>query len=67
VTRNSMAAVENNGAVVKSPKSRLDPSSYRLTDFELAEFFGGGSEYLPFVRLPLWPFTSFRLFKQEEE
>jgi hypothetical protein len=62
-----MSAVENNEAIVKSRKSRLKLSGYVPTDFELAESFGGGSEYLPFLRPPLWPFTWTRLFRREEE
>lgn len=67
VTRNSTSAVENDGAVVKSPKSELCISSYVPTDYEFAESFGGGSEYLPFLRPPFWPFSLIRLFRQEEE
>ena len=67
MTRNGMSAIENNGSIVKSTKSGLDLSSYEPTDFEFAESFGGGSEYLPFLRPPLWPFRLIRLFRQEEE
>jgi hypothetical protein len=67
VTRNGMSALENNEAMVKSRKSRLELSGYVPTDCELAESFGGGSEYLPFLRPPLWPFSWIRLFRQEEE
>jgi len=67
VTRNGMSAIENNGSIVKSTKSGLDLSSYEPTDSEFAESFGGGSEYLPFLRPPLWPFSLIRLFRQEEE
>jgi hypothetical protein len=67
VTRNGMSAIENNASIVKSTKSGLDLSSYEPTDFEFAECFGGGSEYLPFLRPPLWPFSLIRLFRQEEE
>jgi len=66
VTRNSMSAVEKNGSIVKSTTSGLELSSYVPTDFEFAESFGGGSEYLPFSR-HLWPFSSIRFFEQEEE
>ena len=61
-----MWAAENNEAIVKSSKSGLELSSYVPTDFEFAESFGG-SEYFPFLRPSLWPFTSIRLFKQEED
>jgi len=44
-----MSAVDNNEAIVKSTESGLDLSSYAPTDFELAESFGGGSEYLPLL------------------
>ena len=67
VTRNSMSAVENNGSVVRNTKSGPDPSSYGPTDCEFVESFGGGSEYLPFLRPPFWPFSLIRLFRQEEE
>jgi hypothetical protein len=67
VTRNGMSAVENNGSIVKSTKNGLDLSTYESTDCEVAESFGGGSDYLPFVRPPLWPFSLIRLFRQEEE
>jgi hypothetical protein len=62
-----MSAVENNGSIVKSTTSGLELSSYVPTDFEFAESFGGGSEFLPFLRPPLWPFNLIRLFGQEEE
>ena len=67
MTRNSMSAVENNGSVVRNTKSGPDLSSYEPTDFEFAESFGGGSDYLPFLRPPLWPFSLIRLLRQEEE
>jgi hypothetical protein len=62
-----MSAVEKNGSIVKSTTSGLDVSSYVPTDCEFAESFGGGSEYFPFSRPPLWPFSFIRLFGQEEE
>ena len=67
MTTNKMSVVENNQAIVESRKSGLELSSYVPTDFKFAEFFGGGSEYLPFLRPPLWPFSLLRLFRQEEE
>ena len=67
MTTNKMSVVENNEAIVESRKSGLELSSYVPTDLELAEFFGGGSEYLPFLRPPLWPFSLLRLFRQEEK
>jgi len=67
VTRNTNSTVENNGSIGKSASSGLESSNYAATAFEFAEAFGGGSEYFPFSRLPLWPFTLIRLFKQEEE
>ena len=62
-----MSAVENNEAVVKSRKNERESSSYAATDLELAEAFGAGSEYFPLWRVSLFPSTSSRLFKQEEE
>jgi hypothetical protein len=67
VTTNKMSVVENNEAIVESRKSGLELSSYVPTDLEFAEFFSGGSEYLPFLRPPLWRFSLLRLFRQEEE
>jgi len=61
-----MSAVENNEAIVKSRKSGLELSSCVPTDFEFSESFGGGSEYFPFWRPRLWPFSLIRLFGQEE-
>jgi hypothetical protein len=60
-----MSAGENNAATVKSRKGSLELSSY-VPDCEFAESFGGGSEYFPFLRPRLWPFSLIRLFGQEE-
>lgn len=65
MTTNRMSA-ENHEGIVKSRKSGLGLSSYVPTDFEFAEFFGGGSEFLPFLRPTLWPFSLSRLFGQEK-
>ena len=67
MTRNSMSAVEKNQSIVKNTTSGLELSSYVPTDCEFAESFGGGSEFFPFLRPPLWPFNLIRLFGQEEE
>jgi hypothetical protein len=67
VTRSTMSGVENNETVVKSRKNERESSSYAAPDLEFAEAFGGGSEYFPFWRLPLSPFSWNRLFAQEEE
>jgi hypothetical protein len=67
VTRNGTSAVEKNGSIVKSTTSGPELSSYVPTDCEFAESFGGGSEFFPFLRPPLWPFNLIRLFGQEEE
>jgi hypothetical protein len=67
VTRNTISAVEDNGSTGKSTRSGLECASYTPTAFEITEAFGGGSEYFQFWRVPLWPFTLIRLFKQEEE
>jgi len=64
VTRNAKSTVENNGSIGKSRRSGLDLSSYAPTDFEFAEFFGGGSECLLFCRPP---FSLIRLFEEEDE
>ena len=67
VARNTSSVVEKNESIGKRTRSGLDWASYAPTAFEFAEAFGGGSEYFPFSRLRLWPFTLIRLFKQEEE
>ena len=67
VTRNTISAVENNESTGKKTRSGLECASYAPTDSELADGFGGGVEYFSLWRPPLWPFTSIRLFKQEEE
>jgi hypothetical protein len=67
VTRNKISAAENNEAIVKNTRSGLEPSSYAPQDFEIAASFGGGSEYFPFWRPPLWQFSWIRLLVQEEE
>jgi len=36
--------------IAGSRKRELDPPGYAPTDYELAEFFGGGSEFFPFWR-----------------
>jgi hypothetical protein len=61
-----MSPVENNGAIAKR-QSGPELSGYAPIDFELAESFGGSSEYLSFLRPPLWPFSFIRLFGEEEE
>jgi len=67
VTRSTMSRVENDETVVKSKKNERESSSYAAADLEFAETFGGGSEYFPFWRWPLSPFSWIRLFSQEGE
>jgi len=67
VTRRAMSVVGNNEAVVKSRESKRESSSYAAPDLEFAEAFGVGSEYFPLWRVSLFPSTSIRLFRQEEE
>ena len=62
-----MSVVENGEAVVKSRENERESSSYAVTDFELAEAFGAGSEYFPLWRVSLFPSTSIRLFRQEDK
>jgi hypothetical protein len=59
-----MSAIENNKTTVNSTKTGHELSCYGPTDFEFAEFFGGGSEYVPFWRSP---FSLIRLFEKENE
>ena len=67
MTRNRMPAAEKNEAIVQGTNSELGSSRYTSTAFAFAESFGGGSEYIPFWRMPFWPFTSIRLFEEEDE
>jgi hypothetical protein len=48
VGRNRMSAIGKNETTVKSTKTGHELSCYAPKDFESNEFFGGGSEYLPF-------------------
>jgi len=43
-----MSAIGKNETTVKSTKTGHELSCYAPKDFESNEFFGGGSEYLPF-------------------
>jgi hypothetical protein len=65
--RKRISAIGNNESLRDSTRSSLESSSYAAIASESAEAFGGGSEYFPFWRMPLWPFTPIRLFEQEEE
>jgi hypothetical protein len=67
VGRNRISAIGNNESLRNGTRSSLEASSYATIAFDSAEAFGGGSEYFPFWRMPLWPFTPIRLFEQEEE
>jgi hypothetical protein len=62
-----ISMVENNESTGKNTRSGLECASYAPTASELADAFGGSFEYLSLWRPPLSPFTSIRLFKQEEE
>ena len=62
-----MSVAETSDAVVKSRENEREPSSYAVTDVELAEAFGAGSEYFPLWRVSLFPSTSIRLFRQEDK
>lgn len=44
----SNLAMDNTDSVVVRAGCVFDPSSYAPTDFERAEFFGGGYEFMPF-------------------
>jgi hypothetical protein len=67
VTTNAISVAENNEPIRKNTRSGLECASCAPTDLEYAEALGGGSEYFPIWRLPLWPFSLIRLFRQEEE
>ena len=67
VTRNTISMVENNESNGKNAGSGRECASYAPTDSELANALGAGFEYFSLLRPPLWPFTSIRLFQQEEE
>jgi hypothetical protein len=66
VARNTISVVENNEPTGKNIRSGLECVSYAPTDSELADALGGNFEYFSLWQSPLWPFTSTRLFKQEE-
>ena len=63
VTKSGFARDSNDG-ITKQAKCELEPSGYATSDLEFAEFFGGGSEFLPFWRPTL---SLFRLFEEEDE
>jgi hypothetical protein len=67
VTRRAMSGLESNEAVVKSRENERESSSYAATDLALADAFEAVSEYFPLWRVSLFPSTSSRLFRQEEE
>lgn len=66
MTRNTLAAGDYE-AIVKSTRSGVEKSIYEPSEVELAESFGGGSEYFPFWRLLVWPGSLLCLFGQEDE
>jgi len=63
VTRNRLARDSNDG-ITKGPKCELEPSGYAPSDLEFSEFFGSGSEFLPFWRPTL---SLIRLFEEEDD
>jgi len=67
VTRSRISAADNNKAIDESTRSGLERFRYTSTEVELAESFGGGSEYFPFWRPLVWPLSLIRLFGQEDE
>jgi len=67
VGRNRISPIGNNDSLRNITRSSVESSSCATIAFEFAEACGGGSEYFPFWRMPLWPFTPIRLFEQEEE
>jgi hypothetical protein len=67
VTTNAISVAENNESIRKNTTSGLECASCAPPDLECAEALGGGSEYPPLWRLPLWPFSLIRLFRQEED
>ena len=67
MTTDAISVVEKNESTGTNKRSGLECVSYAPTDSELADAVGGGFEYFSLWRAPLWPFTSIRLFKQEED
>jgi hypothetical protein len=57
--------VDGNDGIVR--KRGLEHSSCTPTDFEFAEFFGGGFEYFPLRHSSLQLFSSIRLLAEEED
>jgi len=64
VTKNEIRPAENSEAVADSIKGEFDPTGCPTTDTELAEFFGGGSGFLPIWRPT---FGSIRFFERKDE
>jgi hypothetical protein len=67
VPNKAMSCVENNELFGTSTKRGSECSRDAPTLLESAEVYGGGNEYSPFWRLPLWPFSWIRFLTQEEE
>jgi len=63
VTSKKISGGENNDLVGPNKRTGFDSCSDATPAFESAEAF----EFLPFGRLPLWPFSWNRLFAQEDE
>jgi hypothetical protein len=67
VANNTMSCIENNELVGTSTKRGSGCSRDALTLPASAEVYGGGTDYFPFWRLPLWPLSWIRFLAQEEE
>ena len=61
VTKKGISPHEGDEAIAESTKRELEPPGYAPTDAELAEFFGGGSGFLPIWR------PTFGLIRLSEE
>ena len=66
MARNPIPVVSDEESIGTHATAGIEASSYTPTALEFAEDFGGGSDYFPFWRVPLWPFKAIRFGKQEE-
>lgn len=60
-------AVDNSHSSVETAKREPELSRHAPLECELAEMFGGGPEYCPFVQLRLRPFTFCRSLEHKEQ
>jgi hypothetical protein len=67
VAKSKISANQSNKSDGKSMTSGGESFRYAPSVCELSESLGGGPEYLPVWRPPLWPFRLVGWFEQEED